>query len=125
MKKSTLVILVLILALVPAVRAQAPKVDLTGEWEVVFETPMGVRTYATTFVQDKEALKVVMKSAQGTELKSEAKVTGNEALWTVIVSGPMGEIALTFRGKVEGPTMAGTVTMGEAGEAEFKAKKLK
>jgi len=125
MKRSVLVVLTAWSGILMFGRVQTPAVDVTGLWTVVFETPMGERTYATSFVQEKDVLQVVMKSSQGTELKTTGRIKGNELEWTVIVTGPMGEIALTFKGKVEGETMAGTVQMGEAGEAEFKAKKEK
>ena len=123
MKKSGFALLLLCAALTAAAQAQETKSDIAGVWEVSFETPMGARAYMAAFVQDKDALKVTMKSAQGTEMKGEGKIKGSEAAWSVVVSGPMGEIVLAFKGKIDGETMAGTVTMGDAGEADFKAKR--
>ncbi len=126
MKKIPPFALVLLAAFLSAapVLAQSP-IDINGDWEVKFETPMGERIYTATFAQDGETFKVVMKSQQGTELKSEGTLKGAEIAWTVIVSGPMGEIPLAFKGKVEGETMAGTVGISDMGEAEFKAKRIK
>jgi hypothetical protein len=126
MKKIPPIALVLLAAFLSAapVLAQSP-IDINGDWEVKFETPMGERVYTATFAQDGETFKVVMKSQQGTELKSEGTLKGAEIAWTVIVSGPMGEIPLAFKGKVEGETMAGTVGISDMGEAEFKAKRIK
>jgi len=129
MKKPAVFFLFLFAGLVPALvftaaaRAQETQSDIAGVWEVSFETPMGARTYMAAFVQDKDALKVTMKSAQGTEMKGEGKIKGSEAAWSVVVNAPMGEIVLSFKGKIAGETMAGTVSMGEAGEADFKAKR--
>ncbi len=126
MKKSLTLALVLLAAALTAAPAIAQsKIDINGDWEVKFETPMGERIYAATFTQDGETFKVVMKSQQGTELKSEGTLKGDQIAWTVIVSGPMGEIPLAFKGKVEGETMAGTVGISDMGDAEFKAKKIK
>ena len=66
---------------------------------------------------------MTMKSAQGTEMKGEGKIKDKDVSWSVVVNGPMGEIVLAFKGKVDGEAMAGTVTMGDAGEADFKAKR--
>jgi hypothetical protein len=65
-----------------------------------------------------------MESSRGT-LKGSGKIKGNALEWTVVVSGPMGEIPLTFRGKVEGQSMAGKVQMGDAGDSDFTGKKGK
>ena len=66
---------------------------------------------------------MTMKSAQGTEMKGEGKIKDKDVSWSVVVNGPMGEIVLAFKGKLDGEAMAGTVTMGDAGEADFKAKR--
>jgi hypothetical protein len=123
MKKTICGLIILIAALAAAAAAQEAKPTIAGVWEVTFETPMGARTYMAAFVQDQDALKVTMKSAQGTEMKGEGKIKNNEVAWSVIVNGPMGEIVLAFKGKLDGEAMAGTVTMGDAGEADFKAKR--
>jgi hypothetical protein len=125
--KRTLVIALVLLAASWAASAavRQTKIEVTGDWEVKFETPMGERIYAATFAQDGEKFKVVMKSQQGTELKSEGTLKGDQIAWTVVVTGPMGEIPLAFKGKVEGETMAGTVAIADMGDAEFKAKRIK
>lgn len=120
---AVLVLLAVFLAATPAIAQTS--IDISGDWEVKFETPMGERIYTATFTQTGETFKVVMKSQQGTELKSEGTLKGAEIAWTVIVTGPMGEIPLAFKGKVEGETMAGTVGISDMGEAEFKAKRIK
>ena len=123
MKKTSLGLFILIAALAAAAPAQETKSAVAGVWEVTFETPMGARTYMAAIVQDQDALKVTMKSAQGTEMKGEGKIKDKDVSWSVVVNGPMGEIVLAFKGKVDGEAMAGTVTMGDAGEADFKAKR--
>ena len=123
MKKTSLGLFILIAALAAAAPAQETKSAVAGVWEVTFETPMGARTYMAAIVQDQDALKVTMKSAQGTEMKGEGKIKDKDVSWSVVVNGPMGEIVLAFKGKVDGEAMAGPVTMGDAGEADFKAKR--
>ena len=123
MKKTSLGLFILIAALAAAAPAQETKSAVAGVWEVTFETPMGARTYMAAIVQDQDALKVTMKSAQGTEMKGEGKIKDKDVSWSVVVNGPMGEIVLAFKGKLDGEAMAGTVTMGDAGEADFKAKR--
>jgi hypothetical protein len=123
MKKTSFGLFILIAALAAAAPAQEAKSAVAGVWEVAFETPMGARTYMAVLVQDQDALKVTMKSAQGTEMKGEGKIKDKDVSWSVVVNGPMGEIVLAFKGKLDGEAMAGTVTMGDAGEADFKAKR--
>lgn len=98
--------------------------DVAGVWEVVFETPMGERTYITSFLRENDGLKVVMMTPQGRELSSTARLQGDRVEWTVVVSGPMGEIRMAFKGKVEEAKMTGTVAMDEIGESPFHAQKI-
>ncbi len=114
---------IILLGLSAAGWAQDKAPDVSGTWEVAFETPMGERTYAAVFAVDKDLLKVIMKSSRGTELKGEGKLSGDQIQWSVVVSAPMGDIPLVFKGRVQGDTMEGTVEMGDAGESPFKAKK--
>jgi hypothetical protein len=118
-------LVIALLAAAAAGFAFQDKIDVTGRWDLSFETPMGARNYATVFTQQGEVVKVVMTTQQGTELKSEGTIKGAEIAWTVIVTGPMGEIPLAFKGKVDGDAMAGTVQISDMGDAEFKAKRLK
>ncbi|MDD8027505.1 MAG: hypothetical protein PHI34_13445 [Acidobacteriota bacterium] len=126
-KKSAFVLILLAAAAAASTASFAPqdKIDVTGSWEVKFETPMGERTYKAVFVQEGEIVKVIMKSEQGTEMKSEGTLKGSDIAWTVVVTGPMGEIPLAFKGKVEGETISGTVAIADNGDAEFKAKRVK
>ena len=124
MKKTKIVLfIILAAALSAAAPAQTNKPSAAGVWEVSFETPMGARTYLAVLVQDQDVLKVTMKSSSGTEMKGEGQIKAAEVSWSVLLSGPMGEIVLAFKGKLDGEAMAGTVTMGEAGDADFKAKR--
>ena len=122
--RTIVVVALLSLGLSSVGAAQTQKVDISGVWSVVFHPPMGETTYSTSFVPEKESLRVVMESSRGT-LKGSGKIKGNALEWTVVVSGPMGEIPLTFRGKVEGQSMAGKVQMGDAGDSDFTGKKGK
>lgn len=124
MRTARLLALILLTAAAAGFVLQTP-VDVTGRWELSFETPMGERVYATVFTQQEQVIKVVMTTPQGTELKSEGTIKGVEIAWTVTVTGPMGEIPLAFKGKVDGEAMAGTVQISDMGEAEFKAKRIK
>ena len=124
MRTPRLLVLALLAAAVAGFAFQ-DKIDVTGRWELTFETPMGARNYITVFAQQGEVVKVVMTTQQGTELKSDGTIKGAEIAWTVVVTGPMGEIPLAFKGKVDGEAMAGTVQISDMGDAEFKAKRIK
>lgn len=101
------------------------RVDVSGVWEVTLQTPMGDQVVEATFVQESEAIRVSMTGPQGFELKGEGTIKEADLEWTMLLSGPMGELVLVFKGKVDGEQMAGEVQMGEYGSAAWSAKKKK
>jgi hypothetical protein len=120
--------LMLILA-VGALSAQTAPVktaNIAGVWELTTQnTPQGDMTADVTFVQDKEALKVSMAGMGGMEMTGEGKVTGQSVEWTLAISTPQGDFALTYKGKVDGETMSGEVQAGDFGSFPWTAKKKK
>jgi hypothetical protein len=105
--------------------APAKPVDIGGIWEMTMQTPQGDMTADATFVQENDKFKFNMPGPQGMELAGEGTVKGQELEWTVLLSGGMGEITLTYKAKVEGDTMTGEVQAGDFGAFPFTAKKKK
>ncbi|MEX2372267.1 MAG: hypothetical protein WD800_00545 [Dehalococcoidia bacterium] len=81
-------------------------------------TPMGSRDLNLKLTEDGSDLKGEMSGQQGTQ-PFTGTVNGDEASWTVEVSGPMGSMALAFAGKVDGDAMNGTVEFGGFGSGDF------
>lgn len=116
-----------------AAAAQTKPADVTGDWEFIMtggpeggppeggdRPPMVV-----TFVQKGETLEASMTTPMG-EMKGTGKVVGNEIEFTfTMTGGPMGDMTIVHKGKVDGDTMKGTVSMGDMGEREWTAKRVK
>jgi hypothetical protein len=103
----------------------AKPVDVTGDWEMTVQSPQGERTMKISFVQTGESLEVKMEGFQGEEMKGTGKVKDNDLEWTFTMNGPQGEMSITNKGKVDGDTMKGTASLGEMGDVEWTAKKVK
>jgi len=116
----------LVLGTIGALAAQdapAKPANIAGVWEMTMQTPQGDMTADATFVQENDKFKFNMPGPQGMELAGEGTVKGNELEWTVLLSGGMGEMTLTYKAKVEGDTMTGEVEAGDFGAFPFTAKK--
>jgi len=111
-------IFLLVLSVLPI---GAAEVNVSGDWALTLISPRGERTSDVTFVQKGEALEVTMKDPQGNEVKGTGTVKGNAIEWTMTRSTPRGEMTLTYKGEVEGDSMAGEVQMGDFGSAKWKA----
>jgi hypothetical protein len=113
---------------------QAKPVDVTGDWEMSLVGGPGggppgggeMPPMVITFVQKGEVLEAKMKSPMiGEEMKGTGKITGTEIEFTFTMQGPDGEMSIVHKGKVDGDTMKGTIAMGERGEMEWTAKRVK
>jgi hypothetical protein len=110
----------------PAKPAAAVKpAAVGGVWELTTQTPQGDMTADATFVQENDKIKFTMAGPQGFEMAGEGTVKGPDVEWTVTISTPQGDFALTYKGKVDGETMAGDVQAGDFGSFPFTAKKKK
>lgn len=107
----------------------AQQVNVTGDWELTFETQRGPTTMNINFKQEGEKLTVTTTGRQGEEIKAEGTVKGNEIEWTITRSTERGEFKQAFKGKIEGDTMSGQLSMqtpmGERGPIDWKAAKKK
>jgi hypothetical protein len=110
----------------PAKRAAPAKpIDVAGVWEMTTQSPQGDMTADATFVQDNDKIKFTMSGPGGFDMAGEGTVKGQDLEWTVTISTPQGEFALTYKGKVDGETMTGDVQAGDFGTFPFTAKKKK
>ncbi len=100
----------------------ALQTNVAGEWEMTSEGRQGPMTQTFKIEQDGEKITVTMESRRG-ERKGEGTIKGNEIEWTFSFSTQRGDMTITYKGKVEGNTMSGTVQMGDFGSREWTAKK--
>ncbi len=121
MSKVTSILAGLLLA--GAALALAADADVSGKWKVTSKSPRGERTFDAVLAQTAEKLTVTTKDRQGNDVKSEGTVKGPEITWTTKRQGPMGEMVITYKGKIDGKTMSGTVEFGTMGSGEWKAEK--
>ncbi|MGD2245951.1 MAG: hypothetical protein PVI11_05320 [Candidatus Aminicenantes bacterium] len=98
-------------------------VDASGDWEITSEGRQGTRTQDAHIEQDGENITVTMQGFRGNEMTGKGMIKGNEIEWSFNVSTQRGDFTITYKGKVEGDTMSGTVQMGDFGSREWTAKK--
>jgi hypothetical protein len=122
-----LLAVILVLGTLSAQEAPAKPAAIGGIWDMTTQTPQGDMTSEATFVQDGEKIKFTAAGFQGMEMTGEGTVKGLDIEWTVTISTPQGDFALTYKGKVgaDGQTMSGDVQAGDFGSFPWTAKKKK
>ncbi len=102
----------------------AADAGVSGKWKVTSKSPRGERVWDATLVQTGEKLVVTSTNREGNEVKSEGTVKGADITWTTKRTGPMGEMVIVYKGKIDGKTMSGTTDLGQMGSGEWKAEKV-
>ncbi len=131
--------------LVLGAAAQSKPVNVNGSWELTMiggpEGPDGPPgggdrpPMVVTFVQKGEVLEVSMQGGPGPGgpdgpggegVKGAGKIVGNDIEFTfTMTGGPMGDMSIVHKGTVDGDTMKGTIVMGEMGEMQWTARRVK
>jgi hypothetical protein len=122
----------LLLAGAQEIQAQ---VDITGTWEISWETQRGATTSTFTFAQEGNAFTGVAQMAMrgppggggggaGTrEIEiTDGKVEGNTVTFSMAMGMGERSMSFTFTGTVTGDTMEGTMTTAR-GENPFTGKR--
>jgi hypothetical protein len=115
--------LVVLIALVSApTGAQTPVIDVTGDWQITVNSPMGARTTPLSLKQDGEKVSGSFKSAAG-ELPVTGTLVDNELKLAFTLNVQGNPIDISLDGKVAGESITGMAQFGGFGEGEFTAKR--
>ena len=91
-----------------------------GTFNISMSTPMGTQDAKLTLKSDGESLSGSVSGAQGEQSFDGGTVSGDDAAWTIDVSGPMGQMKIDFKATVSGDEISGTAQLGSYGSADFK-----
>ncbi len=92
---------------------------IDGTWNLTLKTPMGDRQVTVTLNTDGNDLSGNFGSPQGSQEFEGGTASGDEATWSTMFAGAMGEMKLDFVGKVDGDAIDGTVQFGSFGSGTF------
>jgi hypothetical protein len=140
MSRTSAIILAIGCLVLSAAAFQAKSVDVTGDWDLTMAggpggPPDGAPpgggggerpAMVITFVQKGDVIEAKMQNPMGEEMKGTGKIAGNALEFTfTMTGGPMGDMSMVYKGKVDSDTMKGTIAMGDRGEMEWTAKRVK
>jgi len=91
-----------------------------GTYNVEMNTPMGTQTGKLTLKTDGDSVSGSYSGARGEQSFTGGTVSGDEASWSIQVSGPMGQMKLDFKATVSGDEISGQVQLGSFGSAKLK-----
>ena len=102
--------------------AAVATVTANGVWHLQIETPQGTGTPTFTFKQEGENLTGQYKGMFG-ESPVTGTLKGAAIAFSVKVKAQDQDMTISYSGTVEGDTMKGKVSFGDAGEGAFTGKR--
>jgi len=127
MKRFAVLLAQLALVAVPLFAQDAPKdkkIDVTGTWESLVESPQGNLTSTATYKQEGETLTGTHVGQMG-EVPLKGTVKGNVITYTITVNAQGEQFTITYSGKIDGDTITGTADFGGMGSATWTVKRKK
>lgn len=103
--------------------AVAAQTDVTGKWNMTFDSEAGSTSGTLTLTQDGEKLTGEMVSEQGT-LEFEGTITGDKLAWVMEIDAGGAFIEITMEGTVDGDEMMGTADFGGYGGGDWTATRI-
>jgi hypothetical protein len=101
----------------------APKgPDLSGQWVLTTESPMGAQDSDMVVKQTGSELTGTINSMMGT-VEYKGALTGKDVAFGFLVNAQGMSLQIDYKGVVEGDTMKGTAKFGDFGEGAFTAKR--
>ena len=95
---------------------------IDGKWNLTINTPMGAQSSTLEVKAAGASLTGTQTGAQGSQAIDNGSVNGDEASWSIDIVVPM-PMTLSFKGKVAGDKMSGTVTLGAFGDSTFMGER--
>ena len=110
----------LLAALALVVSASAQAVDVTGKWDVTFNTQQGALPGTMTIVKEGDKLTGTLSSQQG-DVPISAEVKDKGVTIYASVQTNNGALQIVMTGTVDGDSMKGSVDFGGRGSADWTA----
>lgn len=114
-----------ILAVLVLAFAFSAYADATGKWTAEFETAIGQQKYTFDLKADGVKLTGTATSPRGTQQIQEGKVSGDEVSFVEMLDLEGQQIRIEYQGKVTGDEMKLTRKVGDFGQSEATAKRVK
>ena len=122
-KRNRLTVVLGIMATVLTV-AVAAQTDVTGTWNMTFDTDQGSTSATLTLQQDGESFSGSLGSDQGTFEFEGGTITGNKLAWMIEIDAGGQFIEITMDGTVDGDELMGTADFGGYGGGDWTAKRM-
>ena len=106
----------------PETSTPGPNADLAGTWTLTIETPMGMSNPVLTIWKSDGGYEGSYESRRGKRAVEDVEVKGQTFSFRMMVSMPMGDFEMTYKGSIDGEKISGTIG-NPMGEIAFVGKR--
>ncbi len=107
-----------LLLVVSAFSAPAFAAELTGTWTLSIDTPRGVQNPTLEVVNNDGVYSGTYNSIRGPLPIEQITIAGETFEFPLVITVPIGEISVLYKGRIEGDAMSGLV-QNPRGEVPF------
>jgi hypothetical protein len=100
----------------------AQTATVQGEWAASMNTPGGARPFGLVFKVEGEKLTGTVKRSSG-DVPLTGSIKGKDISFAYTINYNGNDLTLSFTGKVDGDSIAGTVSFGGNAEDTWSAKR--
>ncbi len=115
----------LLLHSVPPLSAQESGVDVSGHWELTWETPGGSTTVKVTLEQQGQDVSGSAALRFGPAPVTQGLLRGNEVTFVLLAGRGERAFEMRFTGTVDGDAMRGTMTGPRGRQVPFEGRRVK
>ena len=101
-----------------------PEADLSGTWTLTIETPMGISNPILTIWKSADGYDGTYESRRGKRGVEDIQVMGQAFSFRMMVSMPMGDFEMVYKGSIDGEKISGTIG-NSMGEVAFVGRRSK
>ena len=101
-----------------------PEADLSGTWTLTIETPMGISNPILTIWKSADGYDGTYESRRGKRGVEDIEVMGQAVSFRMMVSMPMGDFEMVYKGSIDGEKISGTIG-NSMGEVAFVGRRSK
>ena len=119
--KRMCVALVVVLGLGASLIAQAPAVDIVGNWDITTTSPISEQTNTMVVSKEGESLKGVVKGDAGELPYDKIALKGSDVTIVLTIDYQGSPMVITYTGAVDGKKMGGDADFGGLAQGTWSA----
>jgi hypothetical protein len=106
-----------------ALVTMSAQTDVSGPWNMTFNTDQGAQSATLTIAQDGESFSGSLDTDEGVVEFDGGTITGNTLVWVIEIDTGGAFLEISMDGTIDGDEMTGTADFGGYGGGDWTASR--